>query len=91
MAGFLLQSAPACHVTWYLKSWAWMMVGVVVRRRRIVDAWRRKKGFKLCSAAFGLRLINDVAIMPMLILSIVFFNHYPNKEAQEDASSVSNP
>jgi len=68
-----------------------MMVGVVVRRRRIVDAWRRKKGFKLCSAAFGLRLITDVAIMPMLILSIVFFNRYPNKEAQEDASSVSNP
>jgi len=69
-----------------------MMVGVVVRRRRIVDAWRRKKGFKLCSAAFGLRLINDVAIMSMLLLlSIVFFNHYPNKEAQEDASSVSNP
>ena len=90
MASFLLQRAPVCHVTWYLNSWARMMVGVVVRRRRIVDAWRRKKEFKLRSAAFGLRLITDVAIMPMLLLSIVFFNHYPNKEAQE-ASSVSNP
>ena len=60
-----------------------MMVGVVVRRRRIVDAWRRKKGFKLCSAAFGLRLINDVAIMPMLILSIVSFNHFPTKKKRK--------
>eukprot|EP00984_Skeletonema_dohrnii_P001245 scaffold391_cov88-Skeletonema_dohrnii-CCMP3373.AAC.2 len=51
------------------------MVGVVVRRRRRIvdDAWRRNKEFKLGSAAFGLRLRTDVAIMSMLLLSIVFF------------------